>query len=209
MTASISGRGRRDPRHRRRERRRQVDVDEDPLRHASARRGAHAGARRRGPFHLPQRRHRHGHRHGAPALHAGRQPDRARERDPRLGADARRSTGSTSTTPARTSREVGEAYGLDVDPDELVETLEVGERQRIEIIKVLYRGAKILILDEPTAVLVPQEVEALFDNLRELKASGSTILFIDHKLLRGARDRRHASPSCVRARRWRRSSRRT
>jgi simple sugar transport system ATP-binding protein len=80
-------------------------------------------------------------------------------------------------------REVGQAYGLAVDPDELVETLEVGERQRIEIIKVLYRGAKILILDEPTAVLVPQEVEALFDNLRELKAGGSTILFIDHKLL--------------------------
>jgi general nucleoside transport system ATP-binding protein len=80
-------------------------------------------------------------------------------------------------------REVGRAYGLAVDPDELVETLEVGERQRIEIIKVLYRGAKILILDEPTAVLVPQEVEALFDNLRELKAGGSTILFIDHKLL--------------------------
>jgi simple sugar transport system ATP-binding protein len=80
-------------------------------------------------------------------------------------------------------REVGRAYGLAVDPDQLVETLEVGERQRIEIIKVLYRGAKILILDEPTAVLVPQEVEALFDNLRELKASGSTILFIDHKLL--------------------------
>jgi simple sugar transport system ATP-binding protein len=80
-------------------------------------------------------------------------------------------------------REVGQAYGLAVDPDELVETLEVGERQRIEIIKVLYRGAKVLILDEPTAVLVPQEVEALFDNLRELKASGSTILFIDHKLL--------------------------
>jgi simple sugar transport system ATP-binding protein len=80
-------------------------------------------------------------------------------------------------------REVGRAYGLAVDPDELVEGLEVGERQRIEIIKVLYRGAKILILDEPTAVLVPQEVEALFDNLRELKAGGSTILFIDHKLL--------------------------
>jgi general nucleoside transport system ATP-binding protein len=80
-------------------------------------------------------------------------------------------------------KEVGEAYGLAVHPDELVETLEVGERQRIEIIKVLYRGAKILILDEPTAVLVPQEVEALFDNLRELKANGSTILFIDHKLL--------------------------
>jgi ABC-type uncharacterized transport system ATPase subunit len=79
-------------------------------------------------------------------------------------------------------REVSQAYGLDVNPDELIETLEVGERQRVEIIKVLYRGAKILILDEPTAVLVPQEVEALFRNIRELKASGSTILFIDHKL---------------------------
>ncbi|MCP4957822.1 MAG: ABC transporter ATP-binding protein [Actinomycetia bacterium] len=78
--------------------------------------------------------------------------------------------------------EVGEAYGLAVEPDTLVEELEVGERQRVEIIKVLYRGAKILILDEPTAVLVPQEVEELFRNLRELQASGATIIFIDHKL---------------------------
>lgn len=78
--------------------------------------------------------------------------------------------------------EVGEAYGLTIDPDDLVETLEVGERQRVEIIKVLYRGAKILILDEPTAVLVPQEVDELFRNMRELKADGATILFIDHKL---------------------------
>ncbi|NNC79907.1 MAG: ABC transporter ATP-binding protein [Acidimicrobiales bacterium] len=78
--------------------------------------------------------------------------------------------------------EVAEDYGLAIDPDDLVETLEVGERQRVEIIKVLYRGADILILDEPTAVLVPQEVEALFDNMRELKAGGSTIIFIDHKL---------------------------
>ena len=79
-------------------------------------------------------------------------------------------------------QEVSRDYGLTVDPDELVETLAVGERQRVEIIKVLFRGAKILILDEPTAVLVPQEVEELFRNLRELKAAGSTILFIDHKL---------------------------
>ena len=78
--------------------------------------------------------------------------------------------------------EVGEAYGLTIDPDDLVETLEVGERQRVEIIKVLFRGAKILILDEPTAVLVPQEVEELFRNMRDLKANGATILFIDHKL---------------------------
>ena len=78
--------------------------------------------------------------------------------------------------------QVGESYGLTIDPDDLVETLEVGERQRVEIIKVLFRGAKILILDEPTAVLVPQEVEELFRNMRDLKASGATILFIDHKL---------------------------
>jgi simple sugar transport system ATP-binding protein len=78
--------------------------------------------------------------------------------------------------------EVGEAYGLKVGTRDLVENLEVGERQRIEIIKVLFRGAKILILDEPTAVLVPQEVEELFRNMRDLKAQGHTIIFIDHKL---------------------------
>lgn len=73
-------------------------------------------------------------------------------------------------------------YGLTIDPNDFIETLEVGARQRVEIIKVLYRGADILILDEPTAVLVPQEVEALFENMRDLKAAGATILFIDHKL---------------------------
>lgn len=78
--------------------------------------------------------------------------------------------------------EVAQSFGLTVDPDDHIEDLEVGERQRVEIIKVLYRGAQIIILDEPTAVLVPQEVEALFSNLRELKASGVTVLFIDHKL---------------------------
>jgi len=77
---------------------------------------------------------------------------------------------------------IADQYGLDVDLHQLVETLEVGQRQRVEIIKVLYRGADILILDEPTAVLVPQEVEALFVNMRELKEAGATILFIDHKL---------------------------
>jgi general nucleoside transport system ATP-binding protein len=77
---------------------------------------------------------------------------------------------------------ISEAYGFGLDPDELVEDLGVGERQRVEILKVLYRGAKIVILDEPTAVLVPQEVDALFGNLRELKAEGHTILFISHKL---------------------------
>ena len=82
----------------------------------------------------------------------------------------------------RRIKELGIGYGLVVDPDELVETLGVGERQRVEILKVLYRGARILILDEPTAVLVPQEVESLFHNLAELKAEGITIIFISHKL---------------------------
>jgi simple sugar transport system ATP-binding protein len=78
--------------------------------------------------------------------------------------------------------EIGERYGLAVDPDALVADLGVGEKQRVEIVKVLYRGARILILDEPTAVLVPQEVDELFRSLRELTSAGSTVVFISHKL---------------------------
>ncbi|MEJ6493194.1 MAG: ABC transporter ATP-binding protein [Actinomycetes bacterium] len=72
--------------------------------------------------------------------------------------------------------------GLAVNPDVLVSELGVGDRQRIEILKVLYRGAHILILDEPTAVLVPHEVEELFNTLRDLKKQGFTVIFISHKL---------------------------
>jgi simple sugar transport system ATP-binding protein len=75
-----------------------------------------------------------------------------------------------------------ERYGLAVDPGAKVRHLAIGERQRVEILKVLYRGAKILILDEPTAVLVPHEVEELFTSLRELTAEGVTAIFISHKL---------------------------
>ncbi|WTL50687.1 ABC transporter ATP-binding protein [Streptomyces sp. NBC_01497] len=78
--------------------------------------------------------------------------------------------------------EISDAYGLNVRPDVLVEELGVADRQRVEILKVLYRGARTLILDEPTAVLVPQEVDALFDNLRGLKSEGLTVIFISHKL---------------------------
>ncbi len=78
--------------------------------------------------------------------------------------------------------ELQKAYGIDLDLDAIVENLGVGERQRVEILKVLYRGARILILDEPTAVLVPQEVDELFGNLKHLVAEGVTILFISHKL---------------------------
>ncbi|MEU7055354.1 ABC transporter ATP-binding protein [Streptomyces sp. NPDC046197] len=79
-------------------------------------------------------------------------------------------------------KEISDRYGLNVRPDVLVEDLGVAERQRVEILKVLYRGARTLILDEPTAVLVPQEVDALFDNLRELKSEGLSVIFISHKL---------------------------
>ena len=100
-----------------------------------------------------------------------------------LGAEPTKALGRIDFEAAREHlREVGQAYGLTIDPNDLIEELEVGERQRVEIIKVLYRGAKILILDEPTAVLVPQEVEELFRNMRGLKEDGATILFIDHKL---------------------------
>ncbi len=79
-------------------------------------------------------------------------------------------------------QKVMELYSLNIDLNQYVDELSVGEKQRVEIIKVLYRGAKILILDEPTAVLVPQEVNELFKNLRNLKNNGVTVLFISHKL---------------------------
>ncbi|MCJ7574698.1 ATP-binding cassette domain-containing protein, partial [Candidatus Bathyarchaeota archaeon] len=85
----------------------------------------------------------------------------------------------------RASEEVrafSERYNLKVDPDAPVHALTVGAQQRVEIIKALYRGAEILILDEPTAILIPQEVEELMKAIRALKAQGKTVIFISHKL---------------------------
>jgi simple sugar transport system ATP-binding protein len=79
-------------------------------------------------------------------------------------------------------RELSRQYGLDIDPDALVRNLPVGIQQRVEIVKTLYRKADILILDEPTAVLTPQEVEDLFRIMRGLTAEGVSIIFITHKL---------------------------
>ncbi|WP_030174702.1 ABC transporter ATP-binding protein [Spirillospora albida] len=99
-----------------------------------------------------------------------------------LGAEPKK-RGRIDFAAARTRiKEMSDAYGLHVDPDLLVEMLGVGDRQRVEILKVLYRGARVLILDEPTAVLVPHEVDELFGNLRDLRAEGLTVLFISHKL---------------------------
>jgi simple sugar transport system ATP-binding protein len=78
--------------------------------------------------------------------------------------------------------ELGEQYGLKVDPNAVVWQLAVGQQQRVEILKALYRDASLLILDEPTAVLVPQEVDDLFGTLRKLTATGHSLIFISHKL---------------------------
>jgi ABC-type uncharacterized transport system ATPase subunit len=82
----------------------------------------------------------------------------------------------------RDVRELSHRYGLDVDPDALVEDLPVGLQQRVEIVKALVREARVLILDEPTAVLTPAETEELFRIVRQLRDGGTSIIFISHKL---------------------------
>ena len=78
--------------------------------------------------------------------------------------------------------EIGERFGLPVDPRALISELTVGQRQRVEIVKVLYRGADVLLLDEPTAVLTPHEADTLFDTVRAMTAEGKAVVFISHKL---------------------------
>jgi simple sugar transport system ATP-binding protein len=79
-------------------------------------------------------------------------------------------------------RELSERYGLAVDPDARIQDITVAQQQRVEILKALYRGAEVLILDEPTAVLTPQEARELFTIIDELRAQGKSIIFISHKL---------------------------
>ena len=80
------------------------------------------------------------------------------------------------------TRDASERYGISVAPDAIVADLSVGEQQRVEILKALARECRVLIMDEPTAVLVPQEVDILFDTLRRLVAEGLSVVFISHKL---------------------------
>src|SRR6266568_2349547 len=91
----------------------------------------------------------------------------------------------------RQARDLGERYHMQVDPSRAVWQLSVGEQQRVEILKNLQRGAMILILDEPTAVLTPQESEELMRTLRQIAAEGRTVIFISHKLeeIRSVADR--------------------
>jgi simple sugar transport system ATP-binding protein len=86
------------------------------------------------------------------------------------------------TDTAMRIREAGQRYGLDVDPDRRVEELALGEKQRVEILKAILRGAHLLILDEPTSILSPPEVDRLLDFLRRFRAEGHSVIFITHKL---------------------------
>ena len=100
-----------------------------------------------------------------------------------LGMEETRPSGLLDRRKARRDvRELSRRYGLEVDPDALVENLPVGIQQRVEIIKALVRDASVLILDEPTAVLTPAEAEDLFRIIRQLKDGGTSIVFISHKL---------------------------
>jgi simple sugar transport system ATP-binding protein len=99
-----------------------------------------------------------------------------------LGAESTRWGLIEHSNTKQTIRKFSEDFGLTVDPEAVVGNLPVGVQQRVEIIKALYRGAKILVLDEPTAVLTPPEVEKLFGVLLQLSAGGVSIIFISHKL---------------------------
>lgn len=99
-----------------------------------------------------------------------------------LGNEFKKGLRIDFATAEKTISEIANRYGLNVPLHSYVSELGVGDRQRIEILKVLYRGARILILDEPTAVLVPHEVDELFDAVKDLTAEQITVIFISHKL---------------------------
>ncbi len=99
-----------------------------------------------------------------------------------LGVEPRHNLLLDERTAEKRVRELSERFSLAVDPSALVSDITVGQEQRVEILKALYRGADILILDEPTAVLTPQEAQELFEIIRSLQADGKSIIFISHKL---------------------------
>ncbi len=99
-----------------------------------------------------------------------------------LGVEPRNKLLLDERTAERRVRDLSERFSLVVDPTALVSDITVGQEQRVEILKALYRGADILILDEPTAVLTPQEAGELFEIIRSLQADGKSIIFISHKL---------------------------
>jgi simple sugar transport system ATP-binding protein len=99
-----------------------------------------------------------------------------------LGSEPKRGALVDRAAAIEATRELAKQYGLAVDPTAVVDAIPVGTRQRVEILKALYRGADVLILDEPTAVLTPQETTELFAAIRQLVTAGKTVIFISHKL---------------------------
>ena len=121
-----------------------------------------------------------GHRHGLPGPAPRARPHRRRQRLPRPRRSRACASSARSCRPASARRR--ERFGLQVDPAATVRDLSIGERQRVEILKVLLTGARLVILDEPTSVLAPQEVDHLFEGLDQLRADGLSVVIITHKL---------------------------
>ncbi|SDL86326.1 ABC transporter ATP-binding protein [Halarsenatibacter silvermanii] len=99
-----------------------------------------------------------------------------------LGSEPRKGLSINVKKAKKRVEEISEKFGLHVDPDAKIQDIPVGMQQRVEIIKILYRGADLLVFDEPTAVLTPQEIDELFEIFRSLKEEGKTMIFITHKL---------------------------
>lgn len=99
-----------------------------------------------------------------------------------LGMEPKKGLAVNKERAAAFTKEIGKKYNLEVNPEEITSNLSVGVKQKVEILKALARGAEILILDEPTAVLTPQETDQLFEELKRLKKQGHTIVFISHKI---------------------------
>ncbi len=99
-----------------------------------------------------------------------------------LGLEPRKGLGMDLTSASKRIKELSEHYGLNVDPDEKIEDVSVGMQQRVEILKMLYRDAEVLIFDEPTAVLTPQEIQELMKIMKNLIDEGKSIILITHKL---------------------------
>ena len=99
-----------------------------------------------------------------------------------LGCEPRKGLSFDKKAAFKATEELSRRFGFDLDPAARVETISVGKKQKLEILKAIHRNARLLILDEPTAVLAPQETEELFEQLKEMRKNGITIIFISHKL---------------------------
>ena len=171
---------RRDPCAGGRKRRGKIHADENAFRNDRSHGRDYFCGWKGDAFFLFQRCDRSRAGNGTSAFHAGSVHDGGRESD--SGAETGNAFKVDRKKAVSITRELSEKYNLKVDAEEKVEDISLAMRQKLEILKALYRGAHVLILDEPTAVLTPQETEELFEQLKLLRDSGHTIIFISHKL---------------------------